>query len=83
MNKLMRIGCSLVCLNLLACSTQVTGPVSGRKYHVEVGCTEDMKRYREQREQVVGEAPRKLTTKDIMRECSPDDDPQAAGKQDD
>jgi hypothetical protein len=36
-----------------ACSSTVTGPVSGSKYNLNVGCTDDMQQYREEREKVV------------------------------
>ncbi|TNF32692.1 MAG: hypothetical protein EP315_09295 [Gammaproteobacteria bacterium] len=43
-------------LLLSACSTTVKGPITKRVYDVNVGCTEDMKRYHEERQQVVDEA---------------------------
>ena len=40
-------------LTVAACSTTVTGPVTGNKYNLDVGCTDDMRTYREQREIVI------------------------------
>jgi hypothetical protein len=48
-----------IVLSINACSTTVTGPVTGNKYNLDVGCTEDMQTYREQRNN---------TIKDIERE---------------
>jgi len=36
-----------------ACSSTFTGPVSGKKYNVDVGCTDDMQQYREERKKIV------------------------------
>ena len=38
-----------------ACSSKFTGPVTGTKYNVDVGCTDDMQQYRADREEVVGD----------------------------
>jgi len=45
----------LLTLTVIACSTTFTGPVSGKKYNLDVGCTEDMQLYREQRKSVIDE----------------------------
>ena len=35
------------------CSSTFTGPVTGNKYNIDVGCTEDMQQYREERKEVI------------------------------
>ena len=42
-----------IALSMNACSTTVTGPVTGNKYNLDVGCTEDMQSYREQRKSII------------------------------
>lgn len=44
----------LTMLLLAACSTTVTGPVTGKQYQLDIGCTENMQAYERDREAVVG-----------------------------
>ena len=60
---------------LVACTGQVKGPISGSRYNLEVGCTEDMRRYKEEREQVVTDTGKKVKAKDINLDCPPDELP--------
>ena len=59
----------LCLLSIVGCTGQVKGPVTGSRYKIDVGCTEDMQRYREEREQVVGKDKEKLKAEDIKIEC--------------
>ena len=59
-------------INMLACSAQVTGPVSGRQYDVELGCSEDMQAYKKEREAVTGRKKTKIEARDIDLECPPE-----------
>ena len=43
----------MIVLVMNACSSTFTGPVSGKKYNIDVGCTDDMQQYREERKEVV------------------------------
>lgn len=63
------------CLLLTACSTSFTGPVTKRKYEVDVGCTDDMPRYREAREKAMDEKIDDGATRDPELECPPIDPP--------
>ena len=45
----------VVVLIVSACSGSFTGPVTGTKYDVDMGCTDDMQKYREDREEVIGD----------------------------
>ena len=36
-----------------ACTSTFTGPVTGTKYNVDVGCTDDMQQYRAEREELI------------------------------
>jgi len=69
MNLIIRTILLSLPLVLAACSTQVKGPVSGATYKVDVGCTEDMQRYKEEREQVTGKKQDKVKAKDIKLDC--------------
>ncbi len=42
-----------------ACSSTFTGPVTGNKYNIDVGCTEDMQHYRQEREAVINKKDEK------------------------
>lgn len=50
----MRLFIILTMLLLVACSTTVTGPVTGKQYQLDLGCTENMQAYERDREAVVG-----------------------------
>lgn len=52
-----------IALNMNACSTTVTGPVTGNKYNLDIGCTEDMQSYREQRKKTIEDIQREKTNK--------------------
>ena len=56
-------------LFITACSTTVTGPISKKKYNLDVGCTYDMQEYKKEREEVLGEAVKKDTKKKVKIEC--------------
>ena len=71
MNMIIRMPVLFLLGSLVACSTQVKGPVTGTKYKVDVGCTEDMQRYQEEREQVTGKHPDKVRASDVNLECPP------------
>lgn len=43
----------LAVLIMAACSTTITGPVTGNKYNLDVSCTDDMQTYREQRKDII------------------------------
>ena len=51
----MRLFIILTVLLLAACSTTVTGPVTGKQYNLDIGCTDNMQDYQRQREAVTGE----------------------------
>lgn len=51
----MRLLIIVTLLLLAACSTQVTGPITGKHYNLDIGCTDNMKNYQREREAVVGE----------------------------
>mgnify|MGYP006909081982 CR=1 FL=1 len=70
MNKLMRLSPLLCVLFLVACSTSVRGPMSGKKYEVNVGCTDDMKRYEKQREEAIDGKPEQ-SPPPLPPECVP------------
>lgn len=59
-------------LFLGACSTTVKGPITKRTYDISVGCTEDMKRYSEEREKLVGDKKHE-TTEPVEFECPPEE----------
>lgn len=71
MNMIIRMPVLFLLAGLAACSTQVKGPVTGTKYKVEVGCTEDMQRYQQEREQVTGKKQDKVKASDVRLECPP------------
>ena len=52
-----------IALSMNACSTTVTGPVTGNKYNLDVGCTEDMQSYREQRKDIIDDMEREKMDK--------------------
>jgi hypothetical protein len=60
---------------LSACSTTVTGPITGRQYHVDVGCTENMQAYQREREAVVGTG-KETTAPEVKIDCPAAPDPQ-------
>jgi hypothetical protein len=50
----MRLFIIVTMLLLVACSTTVKGPVTGKQYQLDIGCTENMQAYERDREAVVG-----------------------------
>ena len=56
----------LAVLIVAACSTTITGPVTGNKYNLDVGCTDDMQTYREQRKDIIDGEQKRL---DNERDC--------------
>lgn len=46
----MRIFWIMTVLLLTGCSTTVTGPITGRGYNLEIGCTDNMQAYTRERE---------------------------------
>ena len=38
---------------ITACSTTITGPITKKKYKLNIGCTSDMEHYKEDREKVI------------------------------
>ncbi len=64
----MRLFMILAGLLLAACSTTVTGPVTGKQYNLDVGCTDDMKRYWQEREAVMGETA-ETTPAEVKIDC--------------
>lgn len=59
-------------LLLGACSTTVEGPVTKRTYQVNVGCTDDMQRYTEERQKLVGDK-KQQTAEPVEFECPPEE----------
>lgn len=55
-------------LLLVACSTRVTGLVTGREYNLDVGCTDDMQAYAREREQVVAKE-KESSQPPLKRDC--------------
>jgi hypothetical protein len=43
----------MLALIMAACSSTVTGPITGKKYSVDVGGTNDMRQYRDDRKEVM------------------------------
>ena len=69
----MRFSFFLVSILFLgACSTTVKGPVTKRIYDINVGCTDDMKRYTEERQKLVGDK-KQQTTDPVEFECPPEE----------
>jgi outer membrane biogenesis lipoprotein LolB len=54
MSKLRYLFLVLAMLLLAACSTTVTGPITGKNYNLDIGCTDDMQAYKREREEAVG-----------------------------
>ncbi len=75
MNLIRNLSLIFFLLNLVACTTQVKGPITGTTYKVDVGCAEDMQRYKEEREQVVGKDDKKIEAKDIKLDCPAEEPP--------
>lgn len=50
----MRLIMLMVFSVLAGCSTTVTGPITGRQYNLEIGCTDNMQAYQRERQEVVG-----------------------------
>lgn len=59
----------ILVLTMTACSTTMTGPVTGNKYNLDVGCTEDMRAYREERRKTMDDIEREKMDK-LDLECS-------------
>ena len=38
-----------------SCGSTFTGPITGTKYNVDLGCTDDMQKYHTQREELIGD----------------------------
>lgn len=55
-----------------ACSTTVKGPITKRSYDINVGCTDDMKRYTEERQKLVEETKQEAT-EPVEFECPPEE----------
>ena len=55
-----------------ACSTTVKGPITKRTYDINVGCTDDMKRYSEERKEVVVDK-KQDTSEPVSFECPPEE----------
>ncbi len=64
---------SLLLLN--ACSTTVKGPISKRSYDIRVGCTDDMKRYEQERQKIVSDTKQE-TAEPVEFECPPEEKPE-------
>jgi hypothetical protein len=75
MNMIIRTGLLCVTMSLAACSSQLKGPVTGTRYKVDVGCTEDMQRYKQEREEVTGKQPDKVKAEDIKLDCPGNEPP--------
>ncbi|MCW9012195.1 MAG: hypothetical protein OQL06_00315 [Gammaproteobacteria bacterium] len=63
-------------LFLTACSSTATGPVTGRKYKVEVGGWKDMEAYKKARKEALEDKQQGDKTID----CEIDDPPEKAGE---
>jgi hypothetical protein len=57
----------MVVLMVSACSSTFTGPVTGTKYNVDMGCTDDMRQYREDRKEVIGDKSKESQT--VEQDC--------------
>ena len=73
----MRIFWLMMIFLLSACSTTATGPITGRQYNIDVGCTDNMKAYTREREAVVG-TKTETTAPEVKLDCptAPAPDPQ-------
>ena len=49
----MRLFLITILFMVVGCSTTVTGPITGRQYDLNLGCTDNMQNYKREREQVV------------------------------
>lgn len=71
MKKLMQLFPLCAVLTLAACSTRVSGPLTGREYDVNVGCTDDMKQYAKDREAAMQD--KSMGTDEKASDCVPGD----------
>ena len=65
----MRLFIILTMLLLVACSTTVKGPITGKQYNLDIGCTENMQAYEREREAVVGTKKTDATPPEVEIDC--------------
>ncbi|MDQ1363817.1 MAG: hypothetical protein QG652_1679 [Pseudomonadota bacterium] len=65
----------LILAQLAACSTTVTGPITGREYNFDIGCTDNMQAYERDREEVVGKKADD-TPAEVKLDCPASPEPQ-------
>lgn len=59
----------LALLFVSACSATVTGPITKNKYNLDVGCTDDMREYKEARGELLENEIKQPQTKQLMIDC--------------
>ena len=58
----------MIMLMLGGCSPTITGPVTGNNYNLDVGGTDDMQQYRDNRNKVIDDKCKE--SKNVEQDCS-------------